>query len=237
MRVTEEYAEQWDVSAKYFYDRGYYTWMARAIENHDIIVEIGCGTGYSTLSLIENGHRVIAIEKNKDCIEKAKRLLQSRNVDEEKIVFLEGDIAEAEFRENLISSFSFDAVVCWNVGTYWSKEMMEYYLPHMLEYGLERWQIAQNPESSYSELILWEACRLAKGKNVPVHIIDRSAEVLNETNDPYYRVLKDEFGFLEILYDNMFADSISNGGRMLSTNGNVNNNAKVNVIFLSLLMR
>ena len=61
-----------------------------------------------------------------------------------------------------------------------------------------------------------------------MHIIDRSAEVLNETNDPYYRVLKDEFGFWEILYDNMFADSISNGGRMLSTNGNVNNNAKVN---------
>lgn len=120
MRVTEEYAEQWDVSAKYFYDRGYYTWMARAIENHDIVVEIGCGTGYSTLSLIENGHRVIAIEKNKDCIEKAKRLLQSKNVDEEKIVFLEGDIAEAEFRENLISSFLFNAVVCWNVGTYWS---------------------------------------------------------------------------------------------------------------------
>ncbi len=44
MRVTEEYAEQWDVSAKYFYDRGYYTWMASAIENHDIVVEIGCGT-------------------------------------------------------------------------------------------------------------------------------------------------------------------------------------------------
>ncbi|MBR3601171.1 MAG: methyltransferase domain-containing protein [Lachnospiraceae bacterium] len=64
--------------------------MASAIENHDIVVEIGCGTGYSTLSLIENGHRVIAIEKNKDCIEKAKRLLQSRNVDKEKIVFLEG---------------------------------------------------------------------------------------------------------------------------------------------------
>lgn len=80
MRVTEEYAEQWDVSAKYFYDRGYYKWMASAIENHDTVVEIGCGTGYSSLSLIENGHRVIAVEKNKDCIEKVKRLLQSRNV-------------------------------------------------------------------------------------------------------------------------------------------------------------
>lgn len=237
MKVTEEYAEQWDVSAKYFYDRGYYTWMASAIENYSTVVEIGCGTGYSTLSLIENGHRVIAVEKNKNCIEKAQSLLKSKNVDEEKIVFLEGDVADAEFREGLISTFSFDAVICWNVGTYWSKEMMEYYLPHMLEYGLERWQIVQNPESSYSELILWEACRLAKGKRVPVHIIDRTAEVLDEKNDPYYRVLKDEFGYKEILYNNMFADSISNGGRMLSTNGNVNNNAVVNVIFLSLLIR
>ena len=118
MRVTEEYAEQWDVSAKYFYDRGYYTWMARAIENHDIVVEIGCGTGYSTLSLIENGHRVIAIEKNKDCIEKRKDCCKA-GMSMKKNSLLEG-ILEAEFRKsNLVVLF--DAVVCWNVGTYWSK--------------------------------------------------------------------------------------------------------------------
>lgn len=237
MKVTEEYAEQWNVSAKYFYDKGYYTWMASIVAPYHTVVEIGCGTGYSTLSLIENGHRVIAIEKNRNCIEKAQSLLKSKNVDKEKIVFLEGDVADAKFREMLIFSFSFDVVICWNVGTYWSREMIEYYLPHMFEYGLEHWQIMQNPESSYSELILWETCRLAQGKQVPVHIIDRAAEVLDETNDSYYRTLKDEFGYKEILYNNMYADSISNGGRMLSTNGNVNSNTMVNVIFLSLLIR
>lgn len=33
-------------------------------ENFNIILEIGCGTGYSILALLENGHKVIAIEKN-----------------------------------------------------------------------------------------------------------------------------------------------------------------------------
>ena len=237
MKITEEYAEQWNVSAKYFYDCGYYTWMSRAVENYDTVVEIGCGTGYSTLSLIENGHRVIAVEKNRECIEMARNLLKSKNVDQEKVFFLEGDIAEEHTRDRLISSFSFEAVICWNIGTYWSKEMIEYYLPHMLEYGLERWQIAQNPEASYSELILWEACRLAKEKNVPIHIIDRSAEVLDETNDSYYRALRDEFEFKEILYNHLFAESISNGGRKLSTNGNVHDNKVIKIIFLSLLLR
>lgn len=67
-----EYAEQWEVSSKYFYDQNYYGWMQKKIEDYNIILEVGCGTGYSTLSLLENGHKVIALDKNSECIEKAK---------------------------------------------------------------------------------------------------------------------------------------------------------------------
>ena len=42
-----EYAEQWEVSSKYFYDKKYYNWMQKKIENYNTILEVGCGTGYS----------------------------------------------------------------------------------------------------------------------------------------------------------------------------------------------
>lgn len=42
-----EYAEQWEVSSKYFYEKKYYNWMQKKIENYNTILEVGCGTGYS----------------------------------------------------------------------------------------------------------------------------------------------------------------------------------------------
>ena len=166
-----------------------------------------------------------------------KQLLLNRGIAEDSVIFVEGDIAEDSFRSRITSTFEFDVVLCWNVGSYWSKEMIEYYLPYMLEYGLNRFQIVQNPESSYSELILWETCRLAKAKQVAVHIVDRGAETLNEQNDPYYKILKDEFGYKEIIYANQNALTISKGGRMLATNGVVNTENFLDIVFVSILMQ
>lgn len=80
-------------------------------------------------------------------------------------------------------------------------------------------------------------CRLAKAKNVPAHIVDRGTEIISEKNDPYYYTLKSEFGYAEILYDNLCADSISNGGRVLTTNGTVNMSEKIDIVFTSILVR
>ena len=68
MNNAQNYANQWDVSAQFFYEKGYYSWMAQRINKFQTVVEVGCGTGYSTLALVENGHKVIAIDKNRDCI-------------------------------------------------------------------------------------------------------------------------------------------------------------------------
>ena len=129
MNNTKNYANQWDISAQFFYEKGYYSWMAQRINKFQTVVEVGCGTGYSTLALVENGHKVIAIDKNRDCIAKAKQLLLNRGIAEDSVIFIEGDIAEDSFRSRITSTFEFDVVLCWNVGSYWSKEMIEYYLP------------------------------------------------------------------------------------------------------------
>ena len=124
MSEKKDYADQWDVSAKFFYEQGYYSWMAQQVEKMETVVEIGCGTGYSTLALIENGHKVIAIEKNQSCIVKAKQLLTDNEITDDKVIFIEGDIAEDSFRNKIAQNYEFDAVLCWNIGSYWNKEMI-----------------------------------------------------------------------------------------------------------------
>lgn len=236
-----EYAEQWEISSKYFYDKKYYNWMQKKIENYNIILEVGCGTGYSTLALLENGHKVIVLEKNNECIKKATELIQQKGysvgkIPDADVCFIETDVVTKEFYLEVLKDIQFDAVICWNVGSYWDKENVQFYLPYMLEYGLNIDQIKENVESSYGELILWNACKIATMRNVPVHIIERSGEIITESNCEYYRILGTEFGFSELEFDNLQADSISGGGRVLVTNGNVNMERIVDVILVSILM-
>lgn len=232
----KDYANQWNVSAEFFYDKGYYSWMAQAVKEFHTVVEIGCGTGYSTLALLEEGHSVIAIDCNSACIAKAQSLLQSKGLLNEKVVFIEGDIANPLFRAKVVSTFSFDAVLCWNVGSYWGKEMIQHYLPYLHEYGLDDDQIIADPESSYAELVIWNTCRLASEKQVPIHIVERGVEALNQDNDPYYSVLKNEIGCRNVSYSNKEAESISKGGRVLSVKGVPVERDIMDIVFTSILL-
>lgn len=229
------YADEWNVSSQYFYENKYYDWMAENIVGYHCVLEIGCGTGYGTLALLEKGFDVIAVEKNKECISKAKRLITEKGF-EDKVIWLEGDIASDKLRNDIYDQYDFDIVVCWNIDTYWNKKMMEYYVPHMLEYGLNIEQIHSNPESSYAELIIWYACKLAKDKRVSVNIVDRSGNALDEHSDPYYRCLKDEFSFKKIEYNNKEGKSLSKGGRVLTVNGKADFSEEMSIFFVSVLM-
>ena len=78
MNEAEKYVVQWDVSAQYFYEKSYYLWMSEKLNGYEMVLEIGCGTGYSTLALAEKGFKVLAVDKNANCIVKAKKLLNNR---------------------------------------------------------------------------------------------------------------------------------------------------------------
>ena len=237
MNDEYNYALQWDNSAKYFYDNGYYDWMTERIESFHSVLEIGCGTGYSTLALVKKGYKVIAVDKNQECLDKAKSLLNGMGYTDEQVLFIKGDIARDDFRSRLENEYEFDVVACWNIGSYWNAQMIKSYIPYMVEYGLTGEQISANPESSYSELIIWNACRIAKAKNAAAHIIDRSSEDVDNKNDLYYCTLKDEFDFSSIKYNNKAANSLSNGGRVLSTNGSINAEHIIPIVFVSILLK
>jgi len=77
-RARKNYSEAWKNDSEYFYENGYYKWMEEAIAQYNTILEIGCGVGYSTLCLLETGHRVIAVDYNVYCLMKTKDLLERK---------------------------------------------------------------------------------------------------------------------------------------------------------------
>lgn len=79
-------------------------------------------------------------------------------------------------------------------------------------------------------------CIFVNHKNCALQIVDRAVYKLTKVSDPYYVTLKKEFGFKNIKYINMKAKTLSFGGRQLITNGKVNIEREIPIIFTSILM-
>lgn len=244
MNKKKIYSKQWEESSKFIYCNDDYYWMCNQIEPYHTILEIGCGTGESTLALVEQGHKVIAVEKNQYCLEKAKSLIINKGYTYEiigeakkdsNVIFILGDICNDEFSSKL-STIIFDIIVCWNIGTYWSEDMFDYYGEKLLNYGLTWQQIKENPESSYSEFIQWKCCNIAKEINLPVHFIDRGLMIITEKNDTYFISLKNEFGYSEIKYNNRKSQSKSLGGVSLRVGQQVCLEKSIDIVFTSVLL-
>ena len=84
--IKKEYAELWNKDALKMNSNGLYNWMSNQIENYKTILEIGCGSGISTLNLLKNGHNVICVEFNSNCIDMTKKLLNENGYDNVDII-------------------------------------------------------------------------------------------------------------------------------------------------------
>lgn len=203
--MKDNYAKQWNNSSKFFYDKGYYSWMCEKIDQFSTVLEIGCGVGYGTLSLIQNGHKVISVEKDKELLEMSRSLIQANGVSDQ-VLFIQGDIIKDSYKEK-----DFDVVVCWNPGI-GSLEGLEEYIPHMIRYGLTLNQIKSNFESSYSEYLIWQIAHIAKSARVPYHLVDRCGAARNVQIEFYYRSVQTEVGFPNIKIDYLEGESLSTAG-------------------------
>ncbi|MBU3073865.1 class I SAM-dependent methyltransferase [Clostridium estertheticum] len=242
--LKKQYSEQWDESAKSFNKSRDYAWMCKKLEKYAVVLEIGCGTGYSTLTLVESGHKVVVVENNEFCLEKTKRLLKMKgytygqaeddftNTD---VILLKEDICQNSLSDRLLK-YKIEVLACWNIGSYWSEDMISKYIPMMVEYGLTLPQIEKNLESSYSELVQWRTCKLGADLNVCVHIIDRNIFEITKKNDTYFISLKKEFDFKDINYDSKKTVSKSGGGRTLVKNGKIQTANTINIILISVLI-
>ncbi len=83
----ELYLKQWEHTSSFFYEKGYYKWMAEQLShiNPEVILDIGCGSGYGIVELINQfGDQInlLSLEENRECIKTAqKNILRHCGVD------------------------------------------------------------------------------------------------------------------------------------------------------------
>ena len=77
--TQQEYINRWKENAMQHFDDGDYEWICNQIESYSFVLEIGCGSGESTLVLILRGHRVLSIDINPDAINSTKNLINNND--------------------------------------------------------------------------------------------------------------------------------------------------------------
>ncbi len=246
MTEKQKYASDWDKSADDFVKQDIYNKLSETISSYPIVFEIGCGTGQSTLSLLENGHGVICIEQNDVCLAKAKERISDTpykiidnpaNLKQGEVCFILGDVTDFNLLNQVLPTANIDAVICWNMGTYWDRERNKDIILQLSAAGFDKDYILGNTVSAFVELIIDCAHRIAKFKSCPLHIVERRQEEMTLDKDEYYVGLKDIYGFSDIEYINIPATTLSSSGRKMIANGRVIEKDVISIVVNAILIK
>ena len=106
----EEYIEAWNNNAKQHFDDGDYEWICDQIAQYGNVLEIGCGSGYSTLVLVLRDHKVLSVDVNAKALQVTKELIIKNDY-------------EAEIATTSIEFNMFDAWL-WNIDAVGNRESL-----------------------------------------------------------------------------------------------------------------
>ncbi len=233
-----EYSEKWNSSAEFFYKNKDYYWMVDHLCDYHTILEIGCGTGYGTLAMVEKGHKVIAIDNNPECIAKAKELIDKNGYSND-VEFILYDVLNPQTLEDIGTRFSCDAICCWNPGQAWNEDKLTNYLKYkeiLSYYTYSMNEFWEAPTNCYVMIIFLICSECAKKIGVPFHIIDRGDPSKPENQD-YYRGIQNEFGFINIYFDKRNTKSLSSQGVPLGLGDEANNQNIIDIYLMSVLLK
>lgn len=141
------YIKSWGINSEGHLAQGHYSWMAERVKGFPRTLEIGCGVGHSTLALLQQGHTVVCVEENPQCIAATRKRLADEgfcveviaretpvSLDENAYRLIYSEIPEAPQADCLLIEGDalndpaleawlerqpkFDAVACWLLGTH-----------------------------------------------------------------------------------------------------------------------
>lgn len=124
--TQERYAQEWKVDAEHISGDGHHSWMTVQLGSHNLVVEIGCGAGASTLAIAKKS-RVICIESNLTLVELCKNNLLANDVTVQvvriselaeatsQVAIVNCDIFDSSI-ENHLKAMRPEAIVCWLIG-------------------------------------------------------------------------------------------------------------------------
>lgn len=142
------YEDEWNYTSEFYHKKGYYDILSNRFENGLRILEIGCGAGYSAISLSKKAEKLISIDENSYCINSTFKRLNKLKIDASKNIrgeiiadnysssyimdyvnnfdnkihkvnCIEGDVLlDNQLLEFLKSEKKFDLITCWMIGAH-----------------------------------------------------------------------------------------------------------------------
>lgn len=194
-----DYINRWNVNAYQHYLDGDYNWAASLVKKTGVnyIIEIGCGTGYSTLALANNNIHSLSIDSIPEALDKTKSLLKTESIsvgyldDESKsgVLLKQWDIFE-DYNELLEFSKYVELIYICNPGGCLDLKLSQSEID-ILKWGQYTDEVINQFDVFYLHKIalLLSAAKLSKDSNKKLMIIDRGEE----------KDLVEEFEFIELV--------------------------------------
>lgn len=187
-----DYAKQWNINAMEYTAKHLYKKFASSISDYHKVLEIGCGTGESTLELLKQGHYVVVVDNNADCVSMAqKKLVDAGYKSEDDFEFITGNFFDQDIIKYL-SSIKVDVIICWNPSAFTNPEEVEYdkkCFSELLCFLSE--EIESDFNCTYCEALQRLVLLYSKKYSIPAQLVDRAINVDEVGN--YYEKLNDYF--------------------------------------------
>ena len=110
--TVADFLAYWEEEGSAYVRRGDYAWMAGLVPGRRVL-EIGCGPGFGTASLLQQGAAVLVVDTLEPCLAAARE--RCAGLGELQTLCADVTALSAEARQTLLD-FNPDAVVCWLMG-------------------------------------------------------------------------------------------------------------------------
>lgn len=181
--TSQEYIEFWSKNAKQHFDDGDYEWICDKIRQIpsekpiNRLLEVGCGSGWSTLTFILRDFELVSIDANEVAIRTTKELIEANDYfpAEESVKLLQADVVHdfKSVREELDSN-PVDLIVLCNPGGS-TKAILTKQEKKWLDWGnfSEDEYYQENLPQLHTYSMIYACCGLSSMTETPLLIVQR----------------------------------------------------------------